>query len=99
MVIVGAAVVTYLSRMLPLVLLSRWKVPPIVERWLGFIPIAVLSSLLAPLLLMPQGHLDLTANNHYLLAALPTMVVAWVSQNLLITLVAGIIVMAVIQFI
>lgn len=99
MVIVGAAVVTYLSRMLPLVLLSRCKVPPIVERWLGFIPIAVLSSLLAPLLLMPQGHLDLTANNHYLLAALPTMVVAWVSQNLLITLVAGIIVMAVIQFI
>lgn len=96
-VILGGAVVTYLSRALPLVLVSRLKMPPIVEKWLGFVPIAVLSSLLAPLLLMPGGKLDFTLGNHYLLAAVPTFVVAWVSRNLLATLAAGIILMVVVQ--
>ncbi|HEY3315216.1 MAG TPA: AzlD domain-containing protein, partial [Bacillota bacterium] len=43
----GMALVTYLPRMLPLVVLSRFKLPPAVLRWLSFVPVAVLSALLA----------------------------------------------------
>ena len=47
--IVGMGIVTYLPRLLPLLILSgqngaRDALPPWVARWLGYVPAAVLSS-------------------------------------------------------
>ena len=42
--ILGMSLVTQLPRLLPLVVLSRLSLPPIVIRWLKQIPVAVLSA-------------------------------------------------------
>lgn|GEM_PF-6737604 len=58
--IIGMALVTYLPRMLPLVvLLHRLPLPGPVYRWLGYVPVAVMAALLGPALAMPQGELQL----------------------------------------
>ncbi|HBR34200.1 MAG TPA: branched-chain amino acid transporter, partial [Firmicutes bacterium] len=44
LLIMGMAVVTYLPRLIPMLLFNPEKLPPFVKRFLGFIPYAVLSA-------------------------------------------------------
>jgi len=82
-------VVTYLPRWLPLLFLSRRQLPQWLVDWLDFIPVAILSALLAPMLLMsgPIPHLDFQRIE--LFAALPTFAVAWWTRSLGGTVLAG----------
>ena len=94
--ILGTALVTYLPRALPLVLLSRVQLPEVFLRWLSYIPAAVLAALLAPGLLLPEGRLALSGNP-YLLAALPTGVVAVKTRSMALTILTGMAAMVMIQ--
>ncbi|MEE4604061.1 MAG: AzlD domain-containing protein [Desulfobacteraceae bacterium] len=87
--IVGMGIVTYLPRWLPLILLSRRQLPEWLVDWLDFIPVAILSALLAPLLLTsgPVPHLDI--GRAELFAALPTFGVAFLTRSLGGTVLAG----------
>lgn len=98
-IIVGMSIVTQLPRLLPLVVLSRLNLPPLVIRWLKQIPVAVLSALLFPSLLMPDGNLSLSLDNTALMAALPCVLVAVKTKNLLLTILTGIIASALLQLI
>lgn len=90
LIILYMALVTYLPRLLPILLLSRRKLPPQVETWLSYIPVAVLASLLGPVLFMPEGRLTLHPGaNPYLWAALPTLATALLSKNMFLTILAG----------
>lgn len=80
-IFVGMAVVTYLPRMLPLVVLSRLQLPPILLRWLSYVPVAVLAALLAP---------DLLERRDYLLASIPAFAVGLLTRSLMGTVIAGI---------
>ena len=46
--LLGMGAVTYLPRMLPLVALAHRKLPQGMVEWLEFIPVAILSALVAP---------------------------------------------------
>jgi branched-subunit amino acid transport protein len=46
--ILGMMLVTWIPRMLPLTLLERVKLPPLVERFLGVLPAAALGALIVP---------------------------------------------------
>lgn len=87
------AIVTYLPRMLPLVVLSRLNMPAWFIRWLSFVPVAVLSALLAPALLIQTGDggraLWLAWDNRPLLASLPTFAVAMRTRNLFAAVLTG----------
>lgn len=95
----GMALVTYLPRMLPIVVLSRFRMPPLLLKWLGFIPAAVLSALLASGLLVDGGQLSLPPGNPALLAALPAFVVAMWTRSLMGTVVVGIGAMALLRLV
>lgn len=82
-------VVTYIPRMLPLVVLSKVNIPGLVLRWLKFIPVAVLSSLLAPELLLEKNTINISLDNTVLLAAFPTFLAAVYTRNLFFTVFAG----------
>jgi branched-subunit amino acid transport protein len=84
------ALVTYLPRMLPLVVLSRFSLPPVLLRWLGFVPVSVLSALLAKELLFEDGALITTAVHPQLLAAVPTFLVAAITRSLMGSVLTGI---------
>lgn len=70
--IVGMGAVTYLPRLLPMLLLSGRNLAPWITRWLSFVPATVLAALLAPGLVCPEGKLALEFDNLFLLAAVPT---------------------------
>lgn len=89
LLIIGMTAVTYLTRM-PLLMLSGDNMPPFIKRWLSFVPPAILSALIAPSIFLPQKTLDLSLNNHYLFAAIITTFVAYKKQNLLLTIILGV---------
>ncbi|MDO8964894.1 MAG: AzlD domain-containing protein [Coriobacteriia bacterium] len=74
-VIVGMALTNVILRALPLAILSRMELPPIVERWLGFVPVSVMAAMVATSVLQPDGIWLPPLTNPYLLASVPTAVV------------------------
>ena len=69
--------------------MSKVTLPPPVLEALKFIPPAVLSAIIAPAVLQPQGSLDLSFSNAYLIAAIAAALIAWRTKNLLLTIVLG----------
>lgn len=96
-VIFGLWLANYLPRMLPMVVLSKIKMPEPVIRWLGFVPAAVLAAIIVPSVLMPENRLLISFNNNYLLSAIPAFAVAFKTRSLVWTLVVGMAVMALLQ--
>ena len=97
LVILGLWVINYLPRAMPMLVLSKLKIPENVILWLGFVPAAVLAAILAPSLLMPDQKLALTWQNKYLIAAIPSLGVAVKTRSLVWTLLAGMLAMGLLQ--
>lgn len=81
---------TYLFRAGSLVLGSRLKWSDKTREWLAFVSPAVLGALLGPLLLLNQDQWVNWTENKALIAAVPTILVAWWSRRLLPTVAAGV---------
>ncbi|SHK61523.1 Branched-chain amino acid transport protein [Desulforamulus aeronauticus DSM 10349] len=81
--------VTYIPRMLPLAVLSRINISKGVLNWLSYVPVAVLSALLAPELLLKDGQLSINLTNTYLLAAIPCFIAGIYSKSIFLTVVTG----------
>jgi branched-subunit amino acid transport protein len=84
----GMAVVTYATRVTMIALLGK-QLPPLVQRWLRYVPAAVLAALIAPAALMPQGRLEW--GPHTPAVAVAT-IVAWRTRNVLATITVGMVV-------
>jgi len=97
--ILGMSIVTYIPRMFPLVILSKFNMPPLFLKWLRYIPVAVLSALLAPAILISDGSLALNLNNNALVASIPCFVIAAKTRNLFLTVVVGLISMFLLKMI
>ena len=93
LIIPGMAAVTYISRVTPLLLLSSRTLNPLLLRWLEMVPPAVLAALLAPELLLASGDgekmLFFSPDNLFLLAALPTFAVGWITRSFFGTIAFG----------
>jgi len=87
--IAGMALVTYATRYTMIALLGRLTLPAWARRWLEFVPVAVLTAIIVPATLAPQGHVDLSFNNHYAWAGLICALVAWRTRHTLATIIAG----------
>lgn len=87
--ILGMAAVTYIPRLLPAWFLSSRRLNPAVERWLGFVPSAVLAALLAPGLILKEDTSDFSLDNVYLLASIPTFLVAIKTKSFFGTVAVG----------
>jgi branched-subunit amino acid transport protein len=97
MTIVGMGVVTYLPRLLPLLLLSRRReaggtLSPLFEAWLRYVPPAVLAAMLLPALLVADGQIALEPDTGivYLCAAVPTLLVARKTRSLIGPVLVGV---------
>jgi branched-subunit amino acid transport protein len=68
--ILGMALVTYVPRALPALALSSRTLHPAVRRFLSFVPVAVLSALLLPSLVVTDARLDFSMGNVFLWGSL-----------------------------
>jgi branched-subunit amino acid transport protein len=87
--ILGMLVVTYLPRLLPVWFLSARKLPEMIKTWLNYVPAAVLAALLAPAVVMEGGSIFIAWSNLYLVALIPTLLVAWKTRSLFGAVVVG----------
>ncbi len=95
----GMFLVTYLPRVLPAWLLQGRTIHPFITAWLKYVPVAVLSALLLPALLVADGRLNLAWDNLYLWAAIPAALVALKTRSMFATLLAGMAVVALVRLI
>lgn len=95
--ILGIGLVNYLPRAVPLLFLSRVKIPEDFILWLGFVPAAAMAALVAPDIFLVQKKLNLTWHNLFLLAAIPSFIVALKTKSLGLTLIAGMVSLALLQ--
>ena len=66
------------------------RFPPLVRQALHYVPIAVLSAIVVPVMLMPDGKgLQLHVENAYLLGGLAAIAIAALTRNLLATIGGG----------
>lgn len=88
-IIAGMAVATFITRYPMLLLVSKIELPKKIKRAFKFVPIAVLSAIIAPLIFLQNGRLAVSLENPFLLAGIVSSVVAWGSRNLLLTILLG----------
>ena len=90
LIIIGSALVTFLPRVLPLMVLSRMELPEWSIRWLNYVPISVMAALVGQELFVQDGQFH-PLNYVELLAAIPAILVALRTKSLLGTVVAGVV--------
>ncbi|MFP4070461.1 MAG: AzlD domain-containing protein [Desulfovibrionales bacterium] len=80
--ILGMAVVTAGPRIIPLLALKSRSLSPLLTRWLGFVPAAVLAAMLAPALLLNEAGFDFSFANLFFWASLPVFALALRTKSL-----------------
>jgi branched-subunit amino acid transport protein len=89
LIIVIIGVLTYSIRLSFILLTDRLVLPPLAQRALRFVPVAILTAITVPALVLPAGAIDLSPMNARLLAGALAAVVAWRTRNIALTLVVG----------
>jgi branched-subunit amino acid transport protein len=98
LVLLLGGLITFGMRFSLIYLFGRFKIPEMIRKALHYVPPAVLSAIIFPELFLRDGMLNLSFDNHRLLAGLVAVLVAWFTKNILITIIAGMIALFLLQF-
>ncbi len=96
--IAGCALVTAIPRVFPLMYLSVQSLPKTALHWLSFVPVAVMAALLFPDVLVKNNALYLSLDNTYLLAAIPSLLLAWYSKSFFGTIACAMLAVATLRY-
>ena len=86
-VVIGALTFTY--RWSFIILFERLNVPPWLRGALRFVPIATLTAIITPELVLHGGSLDLSLSNTRMIAGVVATIVALWTRNVLATIAIG----------
>jgi branched-subunit amino acid transport protein len=87
--VAGAGAVTFALRLSFIALLGRIEIPPLLSRALRFVPAAVFTAVVIPLLFYVDGVAEVSLGNERLLAGLVAVLIAWRTRSVPLTLVGG----------
>lgn len=90
LVIIGMAIVTYLPRLIPILVLSQWETPVWLKNWMKYIPVSIFSSLIAKDLFFDDTGINLSIYNTKLLASVVVAFVAYKSKSIVLSIGIGI---------
>jgi len=97
LVMLLGGLITFGMRFSLIHMFGRFEVPETMRRALHYVPPAVLSAIISPELFLRDGVLSLSFDNTRLLAGLVAVMVAWFSKNTLITILAGMLALFLLQ--
>jgi branched-subunit amino acid transport protein len=97
--IIAAGLITYATRLSPIISYGRFEMPIQVERALRFVPVAVLTAIFLPEMVYIREELMLSYRNPRLLAGLLAIIVAWRTKNVMYTILVGMLALWLLQFI
>jgi branched-subunit amino acid transport protein len=89
LLILGMTLVTFGVRYSTLALVGRLRLPEPVFRALRYVPAAVLTAIVVPAVLLPDGRFALHPANAHLIGAVVAVLVAWRTRSLLWTILVG----------
>jgi branched-subunit amino acid transport protein len=98
LVMLLGGLITFGMRFSLIYLFGRFEVPATIRKALHYVPPAVLSAIIFPELFLHDGALNLSLDNYRLLAGLFAVLVAWFSKNTLLTIIAGMLALFLLQF-
>lgn len=87
--ILAMGIVTYIPRLVPLLLLSKLQLPKWFSLWLKYVPTTVFGALIFSEIFVREQDLNLQINNAYLIASLGSFFVAMKTKSLAFTIAAG----------
>jgi branched-subunit amino acid transport protein len=99
LIMIAGGLITFGMRFSLIYLFGRFEVPETMRRALHYVPPAVLSAIIFPELFYYDGNLDIAWTNARLFAGLIAIAVAWFSKNTLLTIIVGMIVLLIFNFI
>jgi branched-subunit amino acid transport protein len=91
LLIAGMIAATFISRYPVLYLAGRRPFPDRLASILRYVPPAVLIAIAVPSVVIRNGEFSLSLSNEYLVAAVVTVLVAWRSGRLLLSILLGMI--------
>lgn len=97
LVMLLGGMLTFGMRFSLIYLFGKFEIPAAMRRALHYVPPAVLSAIILPELFFPAKQLDLSLANTRLIAGIVAALVAWYSKNTLLTIIVGMIVLALLQ--
>ena len=97
-VLLLGGLITFAIRFSFIYLFGRFNVPEGLRKALHYVPPAVLSAIIFPELFIRNETVDLSLDNHRLLAGLFAILAAWFTKNIFITILAGMIALLLLEF-
>lgn len=98
LIIIGCALVTFVPRIIPFIVIRNIMLPKIVIKWLSFIPVCIFTALIVDSFII-QDESFLSIDWRALTAIVPTLIVALWTKSLSVTVIVGIVSMATVRFI
>ncbi|MBD5772166.1 AzlD domain-containing protein [Marinomonas colpomeniae] len=92
LIIVGMFVVTFGVRFVLFARAHKVVMPVFVERALKFVPVAVLTAIIVPMIFMKDNQMNLSLSNPWLIGAIVAFVVGIWRQHQLLTIFVGVVV-------
>lgn len=80
---------TLMIRLSFILFFGKRDIPPLLLKAFRFVPVTVLSALILPDMLLSKGTIAIGLSNFRLLAGILALIVAWRTKNVLLTLLAG----------
>lgn len=96
LLMLGCAAVTWVPRVIPFILVRNIELPDVVLRWLGYIPVCILSALVLESLFHAEGSI-VTIDWLNLAAFVPALFVAIWTKSLSKTVIVGVITMGILR--
>lgn len=91
--VLGMALVTFAIKATIFILGGRVNFPPLLQQALGFVPVAVLTAIIVPMVLAPHGGgLELHWRNPQLIASIVAILVCAATRRQLLTIALALVV-------
>ncbi len=91
--VAGMALVTFGIRYIMFPISGRFEFPELFKRGLRYVPPVVLTAIIVPSVLMPDGAtLNLSLTNPYLIGAIAACIIGGLFKNLLLTIVVSMVI-------
>jgi branched-subunit amino acid transport protein len=89
LVMLLGGLLTYATRLSFILFMEKLRLPDWLRRALTYVPIAVLTAIIFPEVFVQQGALNFSLLNPRLIAGTLAVIVAWRTRNPLLTVIAG----------
>ncbi|MGW9857345.1 branched chain amino acid efflux pump [Staphylococcus hominis] len=95
LLIVLCGLVTLIVRVVPFLMISHIQLSEAVIKWLSFIPISLFTALVIDsFIVQHEGVQGFELNIPFIVATIPTVIIALVTRSLTITIIVGVVLIA-----